>query len=83
MRSGEVVVADGFVFELVGGDELHPRPDSRRIEDLTGSIALPFGELFEIIRRSRSGVSGRGLDVLIVGTTASTTAAATNGGRQC
>ena len=65
MRSGEVVVADGFAFELIGGDELHPRPDSRRIEDLTGSIA-PFGELFEIIRRSRSGVSGRGLGVLIV-----------------
>jgi hypothetical protein len=51
-----------------GGDEFQPSPDSRRIEDLTGSLPFALGELllFEVRRRSRNGVNGRGLGVLVV-----------------
>jgi hypothetical protein len=63
MRSGEVP----FAFELGGGEELQPSPDSRNIDDLTGSLGLALGECeLEVSRRSRKGVSGRGLGVLIV-----------------
>jgi len=58
--SGEVGVAaamDG------GEDELQPSPDSRRMEDLTGSFTS--GGVVGVRRRSRRGVSWRGLGVVI------------------
>ena len=58
MRSGEMtgVVDD----EAIGGDEFQPKPDSRRMCDLTGSVPL-----LEVTRRSRRGVSGRGRAVIV------------------
>jgi hypothetical protein len=53
MRRGEV--PDG------GGEEFQPRPDSRRIDDLTGSAVGEFER-----RRSRKGEIGCGFGVVIV-----------------
>ena len=70
MRSGVVVVdrPPGLDPDSGGGD-VQPMPDSRRIEDLTGSFLVPMvvGEL-DVTLRSRSGVIDRGcsLCVLIV-----------------
>lgn len=71
IRKGVVVVAARLSpeSEAAGVGEVHPRPDSRKMEDLTGSLLadIVVGE-FEVTRRSRSGVSARGcsLWVLIV-----------------
>jgi hypothetical protein len=53
---GVVAMDDG------GEDELQPRPDSRRMDDLTGS--LTSGGV-AVRRRSLRGVSWRGLGVVI------------------
>lgn len=73
MRRG-VVVEDGIIAPDLDRDSrrggvAQPMPDSRRIEDLTGSflVAIAVGEL-DVTLRSRSGVMARGcsLCVLIV-----------------